>query len=196
MHLYLVRINKCMNYKAQDIADFFGTYQKHITHAIVAHTNVHTYGMTNAAIDRAAEEARKSLRYALNCFNRFLYPTRTSLPMRTPLVFRPLCFVTIEGAKQTTDPAQTIHFNISFGNLPKAMSTTHIEICFRHAWHVKAQQSNDLFCEAVRDYPSDSARWTGYTLKEAQQDTRKAWATNGTWDVENCWIPHTALAAD
>jgi hypothetical protein len=85
---------------------------------------------------------------------------------------------------------------VSLGNLPKAMPTAQIEICFRHAWHVKAQQSNDLYCEATRDYPCDSNRWFGYTLKEAQQDTRKAWATNGTWDVENCWIPHTALAAD
>ncbi len=185
-----------MNYTAQDIADFFGTYQQHITHAIVAHTNVHTKGLSDRAIERAANEARYDLRYALNCFNKFLYPNHTNLPLRKPMQFRPLCFVTVEGARQTTDPAQTIHFNISFGNLPKSFSTTQIEICFRHAWHVKAKQSNDIYCEATSDYPCDSMRWTGYTLKEAQQDTRKAWATNGTWDVENCWIPHAALAAD
>lgn len=185
-----------MNYKAQDIADFFSTYQKHITHAIVAHTNIHTIGLSDRAIDRAADEARKDLRYALNCFNKFLYPNHTNLPTRKPLRFRPLCFVTVEGAKHTADPAQTIHFNISLGNLPKAMCATQIEICFRHAWHVKARQSNDLYCEATSNYPCDSNRWFGYILKEAQQDTKKAWTTNGTWDVENCWIPHEALAAD
>jgi len=185
-----------MNYTAQHIANFFGKYQKHVTHAIVAHTNVHTINLSNKAIDRAAEQARLDLRFALNCFNKFLYPNRTNLPVKTPLVFRPLCFVTLEGAKQTTDAAQTIHFNISLGNLPKQWTTTHIEIFFRHAWHVRAKQSNDIYCEATSDYPCDSMRWMGYTLKEAQQDTRKAWATNGTWDVENCWIPHTALAED
>ncbi len=185
-----------MNYKAQDIADFFASYQQHITHAIVAHTNAHTIGLSDRAIDLAAAKARNDLRYALNCFNKFLYPNRSNLPTRTPYVFRPLCFVTIEGAKQAADAAQTIHFNISLGNLPKQWTTTHIEIFFRHAWHIKAKQSNDIYCEATSDYPCDSMRWTGYTLKEARQDTQKAWATDGTWDVENCWIPHAALAAD
>jgi hypothetical protein len=185
-----------MEYTSQDIADFFGTYQKHITHTIVAHTNKHTIGLSDRAIDRASNDARKDLRYALNCFNKLLYPKHTNLPTRKPLLFKPLCFVTIEGARQTSDAAQTIHFNISFGNLPKSMSTTQIEICFRNAWHVKAGQSNDIFCEATNDYPSNSRRWFGYILKEAQQDTRKAWTTNGTWDVENCWIPHTALTED
>lgn len=185
-----------MNYTAKDIANFFNAYQKHITHVIVAHTNTHTVGLSQQAIDRAADEARKDLRYALNCFNKFLYPNRTNLPTRNPYQFRPLSFVTIEGARTTTDPAQTIHFNISLGNLPKDMTDTQIEICFRHAWHVKAGQSNNLFFEATSEYPCDSKRWFGYTLKEARQDKRKAWETNGTWDVENSWIPHAAFAAD
>lgn len=185
-----------MNYKAQDIAEFFSSYQKHVTHTVVAHTNAHTFGLSDGAIELAAQRARNDLRFALNCFNKSLYPNRTNLPVRKPLQFRPLCFVTIEGARHTADPASTIHFNISLGNLPKQLTTTYIEICFRHAWHVKAKQSNDIFVEATNDYPCDSVRWTNYALKEAQQDTRKAWATDGTWDVENCWIPHAAFAAD
>jgi hypothetical protein len=31
--------------------------------------------------------------------------------------------------------------------------------------------------------------WFGYSLKEAQQARYKAWATDGIWDVNNCWIP-------
>ena len=190
------KINTCMNYTAKDIAKFFNSYHKHVTHAVVAHTNIHTVGMSDMVIQRAAEQAKKDMRYALNCFSKFLYPHHTSLPMRKPDLYRPLCFVTIEGAKQTNDPAQTIHFNISLGNMPKQFDTTKLEICFRHAWHVKAGQSNDLYFDAFSEYAGNSCMWHGYTLKEARQDTRKAWTTNGTWDVENCWIPHKAIAAD
>jgi hypothetical protein len=103
--------------------------------------------------------------------------------------------VTIEGAKETTDRAQTIHVNIAIGNLPSVLNTEDIETLFRHAWHDMSHQSTDV--KAYDHYKVDeTSHWAGYSLKEAQQSTRKAWDTNSIWDVSNCWIPHTALNAD
>ena len=110
-------------------------------------------------------------------------------------MFLLVTFVTIEGANQTTDRSQTIHVNISLGNLPAVLNTEDIETLFRHAWHDMAHQSTDV--KAYDYYKVDEAsHWAGYSLKEAQQSTRKAWDTNSIWDVSNCWIPHTALNAD
>ncbi len=184
-----------MNYNAKDISNFFNEYQKHVTHIVVAHTNIHTYGLPEAAIDRKATEAKASLRHAMNCFTRLLYPHKPNLPFYKPYVFQPLRLVTMEGAKHTNDPSQTIHFNISFGNLPPQYSATHIEIFFRHAWVTNAGQKNDIYCEAISEVPCNSNKWAVYAVKEARQNKSKAWDTNGTWDAENCWIPHEALAA-
>ena len=185
-----------MNYKASDIAYFFNQYQKHVTHNIVAHTNIHTYGLPNDVIERKAMEAKASLRHAINCFVKLLYPKRTNLPLYKPYIYQPLQLVTMEGAKQTNDPAQTIHFNISLGNLPPQFTTMHIEIFFRHAWVVKAGQKNDIYCEATSELACNSEKWAVYTVKEARQNRDKAWDTNGVWAAEHCWIPHEAFAAN
>ena len=141
------------------------------------------------------EQTRKDTRHALNCFYKLLYPTHSNRPNQNPNLFKPLTFVTIEGANQTTDRSQTIHVNISLGNLPSVLNTDDIETLFRHAWHDMAHQSTDV--KAYEYYKVDEAsHWAGYSLKEAQQNTHKAWDTNSIWDVSNCWIPHTALNAD
>ena len=108
-----------------------------------------------------------------------------------PDLYKPLAFVTIEGATETIDRAQTIHVNIALGNLPKALTTEDIETLFRHVWHDKAKQKDDVKVMAY-----DERDWVGYTLKEAQQQPRRTWDTDSIWDVGNCWLPHSALKAD
>lgn len=190
-----------MNYTAHDIESFIGQYEKHFTHVVVAHTNFRPYNNPHsktlnneARIQKMVEQAKRDCRHALNCFSKLLYPTATNKPTRHPQIYRPLTFVTIEGARDTTDRAQTIHFNITLGNLPISLTAHEVEVLFTHAWHEQAKQSNDV---KVFDYVSGTHKqWVGYTLKEAQQAKKKAWTTDGIWDVENCWIPHAALAAD
>lgn len=183
------------NYTAKDVENFMNQYEAHITHVIVAHTLFRTFNKTDIQIEKMATQAKQDCRYALNCFYKLLYPSATNKPVRQPLLFKPLTFVTMEGAKTTTDKAQTIHFNIALGNLPSVLTTAEIEVLFRHAWHVKAKQADDIM--ATQHYRQDSdSTWNGYALKEAQKDARKAWITNGIWDVENCWIPHAAFNAD
>ena len=136
-------------------------------------------------------ETRKDTRFALNCFYKLLYPSSTNKVIRQPYFYRPLTFVTIEGASETLDSAQTIHVNIAMGNLPKVLNTEDIESLFRHAWHEKAKQQDDI---KVMAYNKED--WVGYSLKEAQQQPSRAWSENSIWDVGNCWIPHSALKAD
>ena len=191
-----------MNYTAQDIQNYIGQYEKHFTHVIVAHTHFRPYvnpknkniKNVEARTKLLAAQAKKELRYAMNCFNKLLYPAATNKPKRHPELYRPLTFVTIEGAKETTDKAQTIHFNITLGNLPPQLTTEDVQVLFAHAWHTMAGQSKDV--KAYTYNAGTNKQWVGYALKEAQQAPKKAWETDGIWDAENCWIPHAALNAD
>ena len=180
------------NYTAQDIETMFKPYTKHITHVIVAHTLLRPY---NAKSERQLEtmllETRRACSYALNCFNKMLYPSATNKSVRHPHMYRPLTVVTTEGARWTADRSQTIHVNIALGNLPSVLSSEDIETLFRHTWHDKAKQGTNI---KVENYYEKN--WVGYSLKEAQQQPSRAWDTNSNWDVGNCWIPTAALNAD
>ena len=188
-----------LNYTKWDIENWCKQYEQHITHIIVAHTHHRPYaalamdGDVTRYCEMKREQTSKDLRYALNCFNKLLYPNASNKPRRQPQLYRLLTLITIEGAKETLDQAQTIHANIAIGNLPKHLTTTHIAALFRHAWHEKAKQSDNIY---VTEYQSNNGRWHGYSLKEAQQKANKLWETNGIWDVDNCWIPRSAISAD
>jgi hypothetical protein len=185
-----------MNYTAENISNFFNEHESMVTHNLVAHTKFRPYLASNSKIDAMAEEAKRNLRYALNVFSKSLYPNQSNLIVRKPEIYRPLSLVTIENIKETTDEEQTIHFNISLGNLPKHFNTTYIEILFRHAWHVKAKQSNDIYLTHKNDYPANPQKWFGYIVKDANKCGKLAWDTNGTWDVLNTWIPSNAINTD
>lgn len=185
-----------MNYTAEHISQFFDEHESKVTHNLVAHTKFRPYLASKTKINAMAEEAKRSLRYALNVFSKSLYPNHSNLPVRKPEIYRPLTLVTIENIKETTDEEQTIHFNISLGNLPKYHNTTQIEILFRHAWHIKAKQSNDIYLTHKNDYPANPQKWFGYIVKDANKCGKLAWDTNGTWDVLNTWIPSNAINTD
>ena len=190
------------NYTASDIKDMFDSYKQHVSHVIVAHTFHRPY-IANTNVGRFKHvqadsylkqklmETSKDARYALNCFNKLLYPSASNLVIRKPDLYKPLAFVTIEGANETTDRSQTIHINIALGNLPKALTTEDIETLFRHVWHKKAKQKDDVWVEKYNQND-----WNGYMVKEGQSDIKRAWNEHSFWDVSNCWIPHNALKAD
>ncbi len=187
------------NYTAADIFEYKKRYEHAITHVIVAHTKFRPYvsphnkwtNDTEERIQRQATQAKLDLRHALNCFYKALYPGATNKPVRRPDLYKPLTLVTLEGAKKTTDHRQTIHFNISLGNLPAGTTTRQIQALFTEAWVNRVNQSPDIW---VGEYYKGN--WQGYTVKEAEKASDKAWSTDGIWDVENCWVPTTALAAD
>ena len=180
------------NYTAHDIEAMYRPYEKHITHVIVAHTNLRPYtARSETQLKNMLLETRKACTYALNCFNKLLYPSATNKPIRQPHTYRPLTLVTTEGARWTADRAQTIHVNIALGNLPHVLTTEDIETLFRHTWHNMAKQGTDI--KVIEHHGSN---WVGYSLKEAQQQPSRAWNTNSNWDVGNCWIPTAAFNAD
>ena len=194
------------NYTADDIAAMFKQYEQHVQYVIVAHTHHRPYtvcrnegGLKSVNADRwlahKLEQTSKDTRYALNCMNSLLYPNAINKVKRKPFQFRPLTFVTIEGAKQTLDRQQTIHVNIALGNLPTVLDRQDIETLFRHAWHDKAKQSDDI--EVIDYYQAKQGKgWLGYSLKEAEHQPSRVWNENSIWDVENCWIPHNAINVD
>lgn len=167
-------------------------YEKHVTHVIVAHTKLRPfYARNNRHLEYMLRETQKSCGYALNCFNKLLYPNATNKPVRQPNKYRPLTLVTTEGAHETTDRALTVHVNIALGNLPQVLTTEDIETLFRHTWHIMAKQGND-----IKVIPYYKGNWEGYSLKEGQQNPSRLWKDDSIWDVGNCWIPTNAINAD
>lgn len=183
-------------YTARDIEQFINNYSEHVSHIVVAHTHFRPFNQTQHRIDQMAAQAKKDCRHALNCFAKMLHPNATNKPVRKPLLYKPLSFVTIENAKEHLGNQQTIHFNIALGNLPKVLLTEEVETLFRHAWVNKAKQADDVKLYNVNGRAGEACTWNGYALKEAQQQKNKAWKIEGVWDVENCWIPHAALNTD
>jgi hypothetical protein len=171
-------------YNAKDIESMFNQYERHLSHVVVAHTlhrpyvastNVGRFKHVNEEkyITSKMEQTRKDTRYALNCFYKLLYPNHTNRPNQNPNLFKPLTFVTIEGANKTTDRSKTIHVNISLGNLPSVLNKDDIETLFRHAWHDMAHQSADV--KTIPYFTVDGLpHWAGYKVKEAQQKQQKA----------------------
>jgi len=194
------------NYTADDIEQMFMQYEQHYQFVIVAHTHHRPYSVcrnsgylkntdANTWLQAKQTQTSSDLRYALNCFNRLLYPNATNACKRKPLLYRPLTFVTIEGARQTTDRQQTIHVNIAIGNLPTVLNRSDVETLFRHAWHEKAKQGNDI--EVLDYYKAKNKKgWESYSVKEARKDPSRAWNDNSIFDVDNCWIPHNAIDVD
>ena len=160
-------------YNAKDIESMFNQHEQHVSHVVVAHTLHRPYVASTDVgrfkhvradqyIKTKMEQTSKDTRHALNCFYKLLYPTHSNRPTQNPNLFKPLTFVTIEGANQTTDRSQTIHVNISLGNLPSVLNTDDIETLFRHAWHDMAHQSTDV--KAYDYYKVDEAsHWAGYS---------------------------------
>ena len=181
------------NYTANDIQNFISSNGDKITHLIVAHTHFRPCNKNKKQIELMTVQAKKNLRHALNCFSKLLY-SKPNRPVQNPQLFRPLSLVTIEGANPTTNNQLSIHFNISLGNLPSVLTTEDIGTLFRHAWCNKAKQSANVWVSETEK--GTARRWTGYTLKEAQQAPYKAWYENGIWDVENSWIPYAAFSKD
>jgi hypothetical protein len=193
----LVLLNRAMReYTAKDIMDFYAQYERHITHVCVAQSRFRVFEKNPEQITKMIGQVSKDVRHCLNVFSASIYKGQTNKARRNPLKFKPLSFVTIEGASQTLDREQTIHVNIALGNLPYSLSAIELEIYFRKAWVKKANQANDIFFDKASEYPSNVLSFVGYSLKEAQQNRHKAWSENSIWDVTNCWIPHAALSAD
>ena len=190
------------NYGIADWNEFIGNYDKHITHVVVAHTKLRAYVAAQGTQTWNAEKreqllaarAIKDCRHALNCFNGLLHYGHSSLVKRKPFLYRPLTFVTLEGTKATTDSRQTLHFNISLGNLPKYFTTRDIDTLFKYAWCDMAGMSDNV---QVSDYyRQEGKNWHTYTGKEANYDRQRVWGDNSILVVGNCWLPHAALGMD
>lgn len=183
-------------YTKQDVVNWFDQYSNHISHVIVAHTHIRPVVANKRLIaferfkQQSLQQTSKSLRHALNCLDASLYPNQSNKVKRNKFEFKPLTFVTIEGAKETTDPAQTVHVNILLGNLPNTITTAQLEQLFRQAWVTKTRQSSNVF---VTEYQHQAGKFSGYMLKETDKDKRLIWGDNSIIDIENCWIPRKAL---
>jgi len=181
------------NYNASDIQSYFDTYSKHIQFIVVAHTKVKTYNLSKQVQDERVQKACYSLQHGFNVLDKLLRPAIPNYVVRKPNMYRTLKLVTVEGLDNITNRDMTLHFNICLGNVPDVLTLEELKLLFEHTWNSTLNQGA---FEIYDIRQQGTGTWNGYSLKEAQQDKSKSWDTHGTWAVQNCWIPHDALAAD
>ena len=174
-----------MRIKAQTIRDYLDTYQKHITHYVVAQSYFHTYHKADWEIERMCVSLRKDLRHASNCFSKELYGNGAR---RKPREYQPLLIPTLEGTKNTVNPKHTLHYNIYLGNLPKILTTDDIKELWRYCWVEKAHQKDDIYI--TEPLANTQSHLLHYGTKETQIGNLSC------WDFENTRIPHDALNID
>jgi len=178
-----------LNQKAvtvKTIRQFLTQFEPHITHYIVAQTNIRTYMRAQNAIDRDVELLNKKVRHFRNCFNQALYAAKAK---RKPLKWQPLLITTIEGVATSAEPTQTVHYNFAIGNLPDSLTTKELAIVFRECWVDKAGIGNDdIWLQEANKL--GNIGWLNYITKEAEKGNIE------TWDFVNTQIPYVALEAD
>lgn len=173
--------------QANAILDFLSSHARHVTQMAVAHTPHHTFGTTDAQIQRLITQAQKDCRHFRLCLNNVLYGNKAR---RKPLLCQPLLLPTLEGALVRNDRRLTLHYNFAIGNLPEGLSNSEFQDAFRECWVNKAGQSSNIRHEDLRGI-EDVRGWIGYSMKEAQK-----YGNTLVWDVENTQIPYAAFNAD
>ena len=181
----MVRINKCMRITGQTIRDFLDKQQQHITHYVVAQSHCRPYHQPPNAVEHMASKLRKDFRHARNCFNKELYGNGAR---RKPLTHQPLLIPTLEGSTNTSNPQLTLHYNIYLGNIPKILTTEDIKELWTYCWHIKANQSNDIYI--TEPLANTQSHLLHYGTKETQIGNLSC------WDFENTQIPYNALNID
>lgn len=182
-----------MNYSANDVAQHFMKYSKHISHYAVMHTKFRSANKSQKCLDYYVTKTTKNLHFALQVFESKIHEGHTNRARRKPELYRPLSFATIEGAYETDNNELTIHVNLMLGNIPKHLTDTYINQCLSYAWLYKAKQSNNMKFYNIKNDDDSVCRILNYSVKEGQANRERLWATNGIWSVQNCWIPHQAL---
>ena len=81
-----------------------------------------------------------------------------------------------------------MHYNIYLGNLPKSLSTDDIKTLWTYCWHIKANQSNNIYI--TEPLANTQSHLINYGTKEAQ------FGNTDCWDFENTQIPYSALNID
>jgi hypothetical protein len=174
-----------MRITGQTIRDFLDKQQQHITHYVVAQSHYRPYHQLPSALEHMASKLRKDLRHARNCFNKELYGNGAR---RKPLKYQPLLIPTLEGTTNTSNPQLTLHYNIYLGNIPKILTTEDIKELWTYCWHIKANQSNDIYI--TEPLANTQSHLLHYGTKETQLGNLSC------WDFENTQIPYNALNID
>jgi hypothetical protein len=174
-----------MRITADTIRNFLDEQAKHITHYVVAHSHYRPYHKLPNDIEQMKVNLGKDLRHARNCFNKELYGNGAK---RKPLTYQPLLIPTLEGTKKTASPKHTLHYNIYLGNIPKILTTEDIKELWTYCWHIKANQSNDIYI--TEPLANTQSHLLHYGTKETQIGNLSC------WDFENTQIPYNVLNAD
>lgn len=167
------------------LTQYFEKYSPYVTHVAVAHSSFHPYNATDRQIEAMLRDFKdKQLRHFVRCFGQALYQAKS---LRKPELYMPLMFVTIEGARASALPEQTIHANFALGHIPAHLSVAELKDIFAECWVEKTRiDNNDIWLDQVSALGPEN--WFSYITKEAERGNL------ATWDFENSWIPHAALA--
>ena len=169
--------------------EFLNSLRHLITHTTVAHTPYKTWGCTEVEMEHIVSRAKRDCRHFRNCLNKELFGG--NLSRRKPLLYQPLIIATLEGALVNTDRDLTLHYNFSFGNLPRDVDDAQFHSIFRDCWVGRARQRDNIWHDVIGGDEKKAEGWLGYSMKEAESSGNVA-----VWDFENTQIPYAAFDAD
>jgi hypothetical protein len=155
---------------------------QHCEYALTLQTNLPTYSISAATMEKRLDATRSSLYKFRMRFNRLL----TGNGWQRNKKHVPVFVAAIEGTKNTYDKNRTLHIHIALGNLPTAATQTLLEDGIRQLWAATDVGTTDIKLDKLTI--GTEQRWNSYIGKEAN---------NNNWqviDYSNTQAPKHILA--
>jgi hypothetical protein len=162
--------------------DYLDRLSKHFDYAITLQTNLSTYGINAATMERHLDATRSSLHKFRMRLNRLL----TGNGFRRKNDYLPLFVPTIEGSVNTYDKHRTLHIHAALGNLPATATAEILDDGVRQLWSNTSVGTPDI--KLVPTTAGTEHRWSRYCTKEA---------IKGNWEVvdySNTQVPDRILS--
>jgi len=141
--------------------DYLDKLAQHCDYALTLQTNLPTYGIGAATMEKRLDATRNYLHKFRMRFNRLL----TGNGYRRNNDYLPVFIVAIEGTQHTYDKNRTLHIHIALGNLPTAATQELLEDGIRQIWAATDVGTTDIKLDRLTKGTEQS--WNSYIGKEA-----------------------------
>jgi hypothetical protein len=163
--------------------DYLDKLAQHCDYALTLQTNLPTYGISAATMEKRLDATRNCLHKFRMRFNRLL----TGNGHRRNNDYLPVFIAAIEGTQNTYDKNRTLHIHIALGNLPAAATQELLEDGIRQIWAATDVGTTDIKLDRLTK--GTEQRWNSYIGKEAHYKNNSE-----VIDYSNTQAPNKILA--
>jgi hypothetical protein len=144
-------------------ADYLDRLAQHCDYALTLQTNLPTYAISNATMEKRLDATRSSLNQFRLRLNRLL----TGNGWLRNDKYVPVFIAAIEGTQNTYDKKRTLHIHVALGNLPLAATHDLFGDGIRQLWAATAVGTTDIKLDKLTK--GTEQRWNEYIGKEAHK---------------------------